>query len=45
METGEPRVARPWPLGSDDGGGFRQAGTEDEWGKGDVAERWWCRPI
>jgi hypothetical protein len=34
METGEPRAARPQPLGGDGGGGFRQAGTGDGCEKG-----------
>jgi hypothetical protein len=44
-ETGEPRAARPWPLGGDGGGGFQQAGTRDGWGKGDVAGRRCGGPI
>jgi hypothetical protein len=45
METGEPRAARPQPVGGDGGGGFRQDGTGDGWGKGAVAGRRCGGPI
>jgi hypothetical protein len=38
-------VARPRPLGGDGGGGFRQAGTGDGWGKGALAGRQSGGPI
>jgi hypothetical protein len=39
MEIGELRAAHPRASGDDGGGGFRQAGTGDGWGKGAVVGR------
>jgi hypothetical protein len=39
MEIGELRAVHPRASGDDGGGGFRQAGTGDGWGKGVVVGR------